>query len=115
MVVPEVVDVPGFVGNHEIIPALLYGILEDHEIGDQHLVHAAECVKAVQIMLAGLQLDVSRLAGKPRTERMDALTAGQEQARHGVLRQPINLQVRMQPSQLSGDSDISAPVPETDG
>ncbi len=42
MLVPVVVDVPGLVGDHEIVAALLDGILEDHEVGDQHLVHAAD-------------------------------------------------------------------------
>ena len=50
--------------------------------------------KAMEIVLAGFQLDVPRLAGQPRAERMDALAAGFEQARHRVLRQPVDLQVR---------------------
>ena len=82
MLVPVVVDVPGLVGDHEIVAALLDGILEDHEVGDQHLVHAADGLEGVEIVLARLQLDVPRLAGQPRAERMDALAAGFEQARH---------------------------------
>ena len=72
MLVPVMVDVPGLVGDHEIVAARLDGILEDHEVRDQHLVHAADRLEGVEIVLAGLQLDVPRLAGKPRTERMDA-------------------------------------------
>ena len=92
VLVPVVVDVPGFVGNDEIVAARVDGILEDHEIGDQHLVHASDRLEAVQIVLTRLQLDVPRLACKPRTQRVDALAAGLKQTRHGVLRQPIDLQ-----------------------
>ena len=70
--------------------------------------------KALQIVLARLQLDVARLAGEPRAERMDALAAGLEQARHRVLRQPVDLQVGMQLAQLARDGDVAAPVPEAD-
>ena len=115
MLVPVVVDVPGLVGDHEIVAALLDGILEDHEIGDQHLVHAADGLEGVEIVLARLQLDVPRLAGQPRAERMDALAVGLEQARHGVLRQPVDLQVGMQLAQFPRDGDVAAPVPEADG
>ncbi len=40
VLVPEVVDVPGFVGDHQVVAALVHRILEGHEVGDQHLVHA---------------------------------------------------------------------------
>ncbi len=71
--------------------------------------------KAVEIVLARLQLDVPRLAGEPRAERMDALAVGLEQARHRVLRQPVDLQVGMQLAQFARDGDVAAAVPEADG
>ena len=42
MLVPEVVDVPGLVGDHQVIAALVDRVLEDHEVLDQHLVHAPQ-------------------------------------------------------------------------
>ena len=54
MLVPVVVDVPGLVGDHEVVAAGVDGILEDHEVGDQHLVHAADRLEGVEIVLARL-------------------------------------------------------------
>ena len=91
---PVVVDVPGLVGDHQIVVARIDGILEDHEVFDQHLVHAPDGLEAVQLMLARFQFDMPRLAGQPRAQGMDALAAGFQQPRHRILRQPINLQDR---------------------
>jgi len=66
VLMPVMVDVPGLVRDHEVIGALLDGVLEDHEILDQHLIHAADRLKAVQFMLAAFELDMPRFAGKPR-------------------------------------------------
>ena len=52
------VDVPGLVGDDEIVVALVDRILEDHEVRDQHLVHVAEGLEAVQVVLARLHLDM---------------------------------------------------------
>ena len=71
-------------------------------------------LEAMQVVLAGFELDVPRLAGKPRAERMDALAAGFQQARHGVLRQPVDLEIRMQLAQLAGDGDVAPPMAEAD-
>ena len=114
VLVPVLVDVPGFVGDHQVVAALVDGILEDHEVGDQHLVHAAQRLEAVQVVLARFQLDVPRLAGQQRAQRMDALAAGRQQARHRVLRQPVDLEVGMELAQLARDGDIAAPVAEAD-
>ena len=114
MLVPVLVDVPGFVGDHQVVAALVDGILEDHEVGDQHLVHAAHRLEAVQVVLAQFELDVPRLAGQPRAQRMDALAAGRQQARHRVLRQPVDLEVGMELAQLARDGDVAPPVPEAD-
>ena len=46
-----------------------------HEVGDQHLVHAADRLEHVQVVLARLQLEVARLACEPRAQRMHALAA----------------------------------------
>ena len=54
------------------------------------------------------------LAGEPRAERMDALAAGIEQARHRILRQPVDLQVGVKLAQFAGDGDVAAAVAEAD-
>ena len=108
VLVPVLVDVPGFVGDHQVVAALVDGILEDHEVGDQHLVHAAQRLEAVQVVLAQFELDVPRLAGQQRAQRMDAFAAGRQQARHRVLRQPVDLEVRMELAQLARDGDIAS-------
>ena len=81
---------------------------------DQHLVHAADGLEAVQVVLARLQLDVPRLAGEPRAQRMDALAAGVEQPCHRVLRQPVDLQIGVQLAQLARDGDVAPAVPQAD-
>ena len=86
MLVPVVVDVPGFVSDHEIVAALLDGILENHEIMDQHLIHAAKGVEAVQLVLARLELNVPCLAREPYAERMQALAICLEQTGDRILR-----------------------------
>src|SRR5712664_1551174 len=43
---------------------------------------------------------------------MDSLAAGFQQSCHGILRQPVDLQVRVQLAQLARDGDVAAPVPE---
>ena len=68
----------------------------------------------MQIVFARFQFDVPRLAGEPRAERMDVLAARFQQARHRILRQPVDLHIRMQLAQLPRDSDVAAPVPEPD-
>ena len=108
------VDVPGFVRDHEVVAALLDGVLEDHEVLDQHLIHAADRLKAVQLVLAAFELDMPRLAGKPRAQRMDVFVAGFEQACDGVLRQPVDFQVGMELSQLARDGDVAAAMAEAD-
>ena len=108
------VDVPGLVRDHEVIAALLDRVLEDHEVLDQHLIHAADRLKAVQFMLAAFELDMPRLAGKPRAERMNVLVAGLEQTRDRILRQPVHSQIRMEPAQLARDGDVATAMAEAD-
>jgi hypothetical protein len=60
----------------------IISILEDHEVLDQHLVHAADRLEGVEIVLARLELDVAGFAGAPGGERMDAL-AGREWRQQG--------------------------------
>ena len=81
VLVPEVVDVPGLVADDEVVQPLLDDLLEQHEVGDQDLVHAAQRLEAVQVVLAGLRGDVRRFVGQPATGRVDVLALGLEHRR----------------------------------
>ena len=114
MLVPVVIDVPGLVGDDEVVAPLLDRVLEGHEVGDQHLVHAANRLKSVQFVLAGFQLDVTGFAGKAGAEGVNGFAAGFEQPRDGVLRQPVDLQIGNDLAQFPGDGDVPPRVAEPD-
>jgi hypothetical protein len=64
ILVEEVVEVPGLVGDDEVVVLLLEKGLEDLEVGDKNLVHVADGLEGVKIVFVGLRLDVGRLAGE---------------------------------------------------
>ena len=66
VLVQEVVDVPALVGDHEVEVLLGHEVVEDHEVGDQDLVHAPVGLEDVQVVLARLRLHVRRLPGQQR-------------------------------------------------
>ena len=45
---------------------------------------------------------------------MDRLAARVQHARDGILREPVDLQIRMQRAQLARDGDVAQRVPEAD-
>ena len=49
-----------------------------------------------------------------RARRMDALAAGAQHRRDRVLRQPVDLEIGMQPAQLVGDRHVAARMAEPD-
>ncbi len=49
----------------------------------------------MQIVLARFEFDMPGFTGKPGAERMDVFTMGLQQPRHGILRQPVDLQIGM--------------------
>ena len=112
---PVVIDVPGLVGDHQIVIARIDGILEDHEVFDQHLVHAPDGLEAVQLMLARFQFDMPRFAGQLCTQGVHALAAGFQQPRHRILRQPVHLQIRMQLAQFPRDGNVTPPMAKSYG
>ncbi len=59
MFVPEMIDIPGFIGDDEIIISVFDQLLKHHEIGDQYLVHAAQCLKDLKIVLAAFAFDMT--------------------------------------------------------
>ena len=80
VLVQEVVDVPGLVADHEVVVLVLDDVVEHHEVVDEDLVHPADRLEGVQVVLGALVLDVGRLVGEPRRRRVDAL-AGALRAR----------------------------------
>src|SRR6187402_3563052 len=68
----------------------------------------------MEVVLAGLLLDVPRLAGEAHTEWMDTLASRFEQPRHRVLRQPVDLHAKMEFAQLAGDGDVAPSMAEAD-
>ena len=60
VLVPEVVDVPRLVADDDVVQPFLDDLLEEHEVGDQDLVHAAQGLEAVEVVPAGLRRHVRR-------------------------------------------------------
>ena len=73
VLVQVVVDVPGLVADHKVVLALLDGVVEDHEVRDEDLVHAPDGLERVQVVVERLVRDVGGLVGELRAERVDRL------------------------------------------
>ncbi len=114
VLVQVVVELPGLVADPEVVLLLADEVVEDHEVGEQDLVHAPDRLEAVQIVLGRLALDVARLVCKEAAGRMDSLAARLEHRRDGVLSEPVDLEVRMELSQLVGDRRVTLRVAEPD-
>jgi hypothetical protein len=93
---------------------LPYEIVEDHEVGEQDLVHASPGVEAMEIVLRRLGLHVARLVRQLRAQGVDPLTLGLEHPGDRVLGEPVDLEVGHEPPQLLGDRDVTPCVPEPD-
>ena len=114
VLVPEVVDVPGLVADHQVVEPLLHHLLEQHEVGHQDLVHAAQRLKAVQVVPGRLRGDVGRLVGEVLGGGVDPLALGLQHHGHRMLCQPIDLQIGDELLQLLGDGHIAPGVPQPD-
>ena len=88
--------------------------MEEHEVREQDLVHPADRLKAVEIVLRRLALDVPRLVGQERARRMDPLPPRLEHCGDGVLREPVDLEVGMQLAQLVRDCGVALCMAEPD-
>ena len=64
VLVQVVVELPRLVADPQVVALVAYHVMEEHEVGGEDLVHATQCVKAVQVVLGGLRLDVPRLVGQ---------------------------------------------------
>jgi hypothetical protein len=68
----------------------------------------------VQVVLGRLGLDVPGLVREVRARRVDPLTTRLEHRRDGVLREPVELEIRVQLHQLVGDRHVALGMPEAD-
>ncbi len=114
VLVQVVVELPRLVPDPQVVALLAHDVVEDHEVRREDLVHAAQRLEAVQIVLGRLRLDVARLVREVRARRVDALALRFEHARHRVLGEPVDLEVGLQATQLTRDRDVALRVPEPD-
>ena len=109
-----VVELPRLVSDPEVVLLLADEVVEDHEVGEQDLIHSPDRLEAVQVVLGRLALDVVRLVREKGARRMDPLAARLEHRRDRVLREPVDLEVGMELAQLVGDRGVALCVPEPD-
>ena len=74
VLVQVVVELPRLVADPQVVRLVAYQVVEHHEVGQQDLVHPADRLEAVQVVLGRLALDVARLVGQQRAGRVDPLT-----------------------------------------
>ena len=115
VLVQVIVDLPGFVPDPEVVFLVTHDVQEEHEVGEQDLVHPAPGLEAVEIVLAALAVDVVGFAEEQLARRVHALAVGPEHLGHRVLRQPVDLEVGVQLAQLVGDGDVALGVAEPNG
>ena len=109
-----VVELPRFVADPQVVWVLAHDVVEDHEVRQQDLVHPPPRLEAVQVVLRGLGLDVVRLVRKLCARRVDPLSARLEDRGDGMLRKPVDLEIRVQLPQLVGDRDVPSRMAEAD-
>ena len=95
VLVQVVVELPGLVADPQVVLLVAHEVVEDHEVGEQDLVHPPDRLEAVQVVLGRLALDVARLVRQQGARGVDPLAARLEDARHRVLGQPVDLEVRV--------------------
>ena len=115
VLVQEVVDVPRLVADDEVVVLVLDDVVEDHEVVDEDLVHPADRLEGVQVVLGRTRprcgptrWPASADAGWTRSPRV------LEHRGDRVLGEPVDLQVGMVPAQLGGDGDVAPGVTEAD-
>jgi hypothetical protein len=114
VLVQEVVDLPGLVGDPDVERLLVDEVVEDHVVRAQDLVHAPDRLERVQVVLAGLAIDVRRLACELGARGVDRLSAVLEDGRHRRLGEPVDLEVRHTRTQRIRDRDVAPRVAEPD-
>ncbi len=114
VLVQEVIDLPRLVADPQVERLLRHQVVEHHEVGAEDLVHPPQRLERVQVVVAGLAVDVGGLAGQLGARGVDRLAARVQHGGHGLLRKPLDLEAGHLPPQLVGDRDVAPRVPEAD-
>ena len=93
VLVQEVVDLPGFVGDHQVGRLVTNDLAEQHEVGDHDLVHSPDRLERVQVVFAGLGLEVARLAEQILGGGVHSLSGRLEHPGDRILRQPVDVEI----------------------
>ena len=115
VLVQEVIDLPTLVGDPEVETLLPDEVVEDHEVGTQDLVQAAQHLERVELVLAALGVHVLGLGRQIGAGRVDDLAARLEQRRERRLGEPLDPQAGNLPAQLAGDGDVPPGMAQPDG
>jgi hypothetical protein len=114
MLVQEVVDLPALVRDPDVVAILGHDVVEQHEVGDEDLVHPAPRLKAVQVVLRRFGLEVRRLRGEVDARGVHALALPFEHPCHRVLSEPVDLEPGHLRPQLARDREVSLGVAQPD-
>src|SRR5260370_15955615 len=87
---------------------------EHHEIVDQYLVHGANGLERVQVVLGRLALKVTRLAGQERRSRVDQPRSPLQQLGDRMLGEPVHLDTWSLLPQFIGDGQVTTRRAEAD-
>ncbi len=111
----EVVEFPRLVTDPGVVRLFFDEIGEHHEVVDQDLVHPANRLERMKIVLGRLRFDVRRLVREIRRRGMDELATAFEQFGERRLREPFDLDVRALAAQFVGDRHVAPGMAEPDG
>jgi hypothetical protein len=114
VLVQVVVELPGLVPDPEVVVLVADDVVEEHEVRKQDLVHPANRLEAMQVVLRRLALDVPRLVRQQLARWVEPLAARLEHGGDGMLREPVDLEVRTELAQLVRDRDVALRMPEPD-
>ena len=114
VLVEVVVELPRLVADPEVVLLIAHEIVEDHEVREQDLVHPPDRLEAVQVVLGALALDVLRLVREQRARGMDPLPTRLEHGGDRVLREPVELEIGVELSELVRDRDVAPRMAEPD-
>ena len=114
VLVQVVVELPRLVPDPEVVRVVADDVVEDHEVREQDLVHPPQRLEAVEVVLRRLALDVVRLVREQRAGGVDPLSARLERRGDRMLREPVDLEVGVQPAQLVCDRHVALRMAEPD-
>ncbi len=114
VLVQVVVDIPRLVADDEVVFAALDDVVEDHEVVDEDLVHPADRLERVEVVLGRLGGDVRGLGGELGAHRVDPLAVGLEDRGDRMLGEPVDLEVGVELPQLAGDRHVALRMTEPD-